>query len=267
MSRRRNTFILGSAAIALIACGTSIILISRASTKSSTPAREASAQPRKPSGRHRNLSLKPEALSVSRKLGSRFKPASRSVSTAVGTLTIGGNQQPVVLVRRQTDTGEAVEVKMGNRGLRWSDEEGVIEVSGPPTDAERVLAERLILDSPDQFVLAQLRGASYFTVARNVRPTDAGDDYSGPLWNLVRLDEPQQQEENMRPLSTWRIYYINAQTGLPDRIEYQLNGEDIRTDFVEWTEQNGEKTPSHVTWSSGGQVIMEYRATHVSHDK
>ncbi len=265
MTRRRNKFILGGAAIALIGCGTSIILISRASTKSSMGSSGPSAQPRKQQ-KPRNISLRPEALAVSRQLGARFHPSSRASSTSVGRLAIGGSEHPVTIVRRQTETGETVELLMGNRGLLWSEREGPKARSGALEQAERLLAERVILDSPDQFVLAQLRGASYFTVARNVRPADAGDGYNGPLWNVVRVDEPPQ-DENLRPLSTWRLYYVNAQTGLPDRIEYQLNGEDIRTDFVEWTEQNGEKTPSHVTWSSGGQVIMEYRAMHVSHDK
>lgn len=265
MFRRSNRLLLGVVLVALVVCATSIILISRASTKTPSNTRESVAQSPKPA-RHRNLSLRPEALSVSRVLGKRFRSTSRSVSTAVGSVTIAGNQQPLILVRSQTETGEAVQLRVGNRVLRWSEQEPLRETSGSPTDAERLLAERLILDSPDQFVLAQLRGASYFIVGRNVRPSDAGDDYNGPLWNLVRVDEPQQ-DENRRPLSTWRIYYVNTQTGLPDRIDYQLNGEEIRTDFVEWTDQNGEKTPSRITWSSGGQVLMEYRAANISHNQ
>jgi hypothetical protein len=184
----------------------------------------------------------------------------------VGSLTIAGNQQRVTLIRRQTESGETVELLMGSRGLTWSDREGIRALSSLPTDTERLLAERLIFDSPDQFVLAQLRGASYFTVARNVRPTDAGDDYTGPVWNLVRVDEPQQNE-NLRSLSTWRIYYINTQTGLPDRVEYQLNGQEIKAEFVDWIGQNDEKTPSHVRWSTNDQTIMEYWATNVSHNQ
>lgn len=265
MSRRRNRLIFGGALIALLVCATSIIIISRASTNSPAPVVKPSPQPRK-SQKARNLLLRPEALAVARRIGARFHPSSRATSTAVGKLAIGGNEHPVTIVRKQTETGETVELLLDNLGLRWGHREGLRTVSGPVDHADRLLAERLVLDSPDQFVLAQLRGASYFTVARNVRPTDAGEDYNGPLWNVVRVEEPAQ-DENLRPLSTWRLYYINVQTGLPDRIECQLDGEDIRTDFLEWTEQNGEKSPSRVTWSSGGQVIMEYRAIQVSHDK
>jgi hypothetical protein len=170
----------------------------------------------------------------------------------------------VTIVRQQTENGESVEIALGGRTLTWSAGEA-IKGSSSLTETERLLAERLVFDSPDQFVLAQLRGASYFTVARNVRPADASDDYAGPLWTMVRIDEPQQNENSL-PLSQWRIYYINAQTGLPDRIEYQLHGVDIRTDFLDWTEQHGEKTPSRIRWSSGGRTIMEYGAASISYN-
>jgi hypothetical protein len=167
------------------------------------------------------------------------------------------------VTRRQTESGETVDLSFANRALTWNAEEGTKTNGAEATDSDRLLLERLLLDSPDNFVLAQVRGASYFTVAHNVRPTDATDGYDGPLWNLVRVDE-SPTDEKLRPLSTWRIYYINVRTGLPDRVEYQLNGREIRADFLEWTAQQGEKTTSHIRWSSDGQTIMEYRATSVS---
>jgi hypothetical protein len=174
-----------------------------------------------------------------------------------------GTQQAITFTRRQTESGETVELSLTNRALTWSAEEGARATANAPTETERLLLERLILDSPDNFVLAQLRGASYFTIARNVRPADAIEGYDGPLWNLVRVDEPQV-EEKMRPLSTWRIYYLNVQSGLPDRVEYQLDGKEIRAEFLDWTEAQGEKTPSRIRWSSDGQTIMEYQSTSFS---
>ena len=172
----------------------------------------------------------------------------------------------MTLTRRQTQTGETAELNLANRTLTWSAEEGAKANTNTPNGIEQLLLERLILDSPDNFVLAQLRGASYFTIARNVRPTDATDGYSGPLWNLVRVDEPQV-DESRKALSSWRIYCINVETGLPDRVEYQLNGKEIRAEFLEWTEQQGEKTPSRVRWSVDGQPLMEYRATSIFHNQ
>jgi hypothetical protein len=263
MPRKSRTLLFSAVLVLLVAGAASAFLIIHASTKSPPPITQSPGQ-RRPTSVLRNLSLRPEALGVARRLGNRFNPSSRAVSVAVGSLTIAGSQQRVTFIRRQTENGEAVELLLGGHGLTWSDREGIRAPSGLLTDAERSPAERLIFDSPDQFVLAQLRGASYFTVARNVRPADAGDDYTGALWNLVRVTEPQENE-NSASLSSWRIYYINSQTGLPDRVQYQLNGQEIKAEFLEWTEQNAEKTPSYIRWSANDQTIMEYWTTNVSH--
>lgn len=263
MLRTSKSFAVGGVCLVVVASVTCVVvMITRASSDSfSQPTQTTTAQPVN-RGR-RNLSLQPEAFRVARQLGKRFITTSLAVSASSGQLSVSGTQQAMTITRRQAETGEMIEVSLANRALTWSAGEGTTTSTGAPTENDRVLLERLVLDSPDNFVLAQLRGASYFTVARNVRPTDATDGYAGPLWNLVRVDEPQV-EEKLRPLSTWRIYFINVQTGLPDRVEYQLNGKQITAEFVEWTEAQGEKTPSRVRWSSDGQPVMEYRATSVS---
>jgi len=266
MLRTSKSAVLGGVCLVVVICVTSaVVLITRASSSSSSQPPPNVPSPRNNKGA-RNLSLQPEASRVARQLGKRFGPASRSTSVLSGHLTIAETKRPLIITRRQTDVGETIELRSANNNMNWSIEDGVKATAGTLTNAERLLFERLIFDSPDNFVLAQLRGASYFTVARNVRPTDASDGYDGSLWNLVRVDEPQV-DENRRALSTWRIYYINVQTGLPDRIEYQFNDKEIKVEFLHWTEQQGEKTPSHIRWSSDGQTIMEYSATSVSHNQ
>lgn len=266
MLRMSKSFVAGGVCLAVVVAVMSVVvLITRASHDSSVRT-SAVSPPRAANKGHRNLSLQPEAARVARQLGKRFGSASQSVTALSGQLLVGGNQQALALTRRQAENGETVELSLLNRMLTWNANEGTKADASAPTETERLLLERLTLDSPDNFVLAQLRGASYFTVARTVRPTDATDGYSGPLWNLVRVDEPQV-EENRKARSTWRIYYINVQTGLPERVEYQLNGKEIRAEFLAWTEQQGEKTASHIKWSSDGQTIMEYRATSVSHNQ
>jgi len=263
MSRRSTNlaFVAGLALVVCVAATARVFLITRSSPESTSA--PATAQTRATRRNSRNLFLQPEALQVARRLGKRFGPSTRAGSIAVGTLLISGIAQPVTLTRQQTETGEQINLLAGTRSLTWTDQDGTKADSGLPTDTERLLVERLTLDSPDQFVLAQLRGASYLTVVRNLRPTDAGDDYRGPLWNLVRVSEPETAD-TLRPLSAWRIYYLNVQTGLPDRVEYQLNDQNVRVDFTDWTEQNGEKTPARITWSSGGQIRMECKVVSVS---
>lgn len=264
MFRKLRTSVVCVLLVVLVCGVASAFLIARATRDSSAPSTQHTS-PRLNSGR-RNVSLQPEAVSVSRRLGRRFNASSRAVSSSSGNLAIRGVEQPITIVRNQTDSGETVQLLLGTRSFSWSEREGLKSFSGLATDVERLLIEQMVFDSPEQFVLAQLRGASYFTVARNVRPTDAVDGYSGALWNLVRVNEPPA-EENLKPLIPWRIYYINVQTGLPDRVEYQLDGKEIRAEFLDWTEAQGEKTAALVRWSSDGQTIMEYRATSVSHNQ
>lgn len=266
MLRTLQSFVLAGMCLVVVGCITSVVVLITQASNDSLPHASQTTPSRPANKGRRNLALQPEASRVARLLGKRFGPTSRSVTEFSGQLSIADAQQPIRLTRRQTDTGETVELSLSNRAVTWSAEVGAKADGNVPTGSERLLLERLILDSPDQFVLAQLRGASYFTIARNVRPTDATDGYAGPLWNLVRVDEPQA-DENRKALSTWRIYYINVKTWLPDRVEYQLDGKEMKCEFLDWIEQQGEKTPSRVRWSSDGQTVMEYRATRIAHNQ
>jgi len=235
---------------------------SHAATDSASPRQSERAEQ---TARVRNLSLQPEAFNLSRRLGKRFSPGKRAQSVLIGMLTTGSERQVVRIIRRQIDDGEQVEINLaGSRSpLIWDAGQGVAK-AGESAGSERDLIERLVLDSPDQFVLAQLRGASYQTIARNVRPEEAGDDYSGPLWNIVRVNDPQHDEQK-RARSPWRLYYINTRTGLIDRIVSEVEGERIEATLSGWTEVNGEKAPGEITWSRQGETIMQFRLSNFSH--
>ena len=262
MSRRWQTCILCGISIALLVFATRLILANRASTKPVSPTTNGPQQVQRPN-KLRNLVLQPEAAAVNRRLGNRFKSANTR-SVLAGQLTVGGDRQPVTIIRSQTDGGENVEVILTGRKFSWGHAEGIKSLQGAvANDSERLAVERLVLDSPDEFVLAQLRGASYQTVVRDVRPVDAGDDYAGPLWTMVRINNPQTVDP-AAPKSAWRLYYINSQSGLIDRIECDVDGQRIETSFLQWTDQNGEKIPSHIKWTMNGQTIMEYQLTSFS---
>lgn len=257
MSRRWQTCLLCVVSIALLVFATRVILVSRASTTTTFPTSNKPAQSQGPN-KIRNLVLQPEAAAVNRRIGNRFKSANARCDV-VGTLTVGSDRQPITIMRSQTDTGENVAVLLAGRSFSWSGAEGIKASQGAAaSEAERLAVERLVFDSPDQFVLAQLRGASYQTIVRNLRPVDAADDYAGPLWTMVRVNDPQRVE-SAAPKSPWRLYYINSNSGLIDRIESDLDGQRIAASILQWTEQNGEKIPSHIRWTMNGQTLMEYQ--------
>lgn len=259
MSQNRKRLVLSVIFLTVVTCVTSAALITRASLASSPPLTQVS----KPTiGGSGNRFLQPEALHVSHRLGKRFDSSAR-VTSITATLTFNGSAQSVTITRRQAPTGEKLEIRLTDRLLTWTADEGTKTTSGVATDEDRLLIKRLAYDSPDHFVLAQLRGASYFTVARNVRPSNAADNYSGPLFNVVRVDDPQTDEMSP-PQSSWRLYYINSQTGLIDRIVSQIGEQTVETTISAWSEVSGEKIPSLVTWSSNGRVVMSYQLSSVS---
>lgn len=260
MSRRWQTCIWCGASIALLAV-TSVIVFSRASAESAALANTQSQSQRRK--KLRNLVLQPQAAAVNRKLGNRFK-ADNGRSVLVGTITIGSDRQPVTIIRSLTDTGETVELNLIGRKFMWTDAEGITVAQGAAAaEAQHLAVERLVFDSPDQFVLAQLRGASYQTVMRNLRPTNATDDYSGPLWDMVRVNDPQTNE-SAKPKSPWRLYFINSISGLIDRVESDLDGQRVEASILQWTEQNGEKMPSQIRWTMNGQTLMEFELNSAS---
>lgn len=214
----------------------------------------------------RSLALQPEAFKLSRRIGGeRFKSKTPAVVIMQGVLSTGTNRQNIQISRVQNNKGERVEVSLEGSlaPLSWDPTSGVRTSAGVLDLANRTVLERLTFDSADEFILAQLRGASYYVVARNVRPDDAADDYSGPLWDVVRLDDPEQDVQK-KPLSGWRLYYISNQTGLIDKIVCDSQGDRIEANFSDWTERSGEKFPSAITWTTHGQTLMSFNLTDVS---
>lgn len=116
------------------------------------------------------LALQPEALKLAKRIGGqRFKSRTGPSLIIQGVLKTDSDSQHVTIVRRQTDDGEQVEVAQGGgwASLSWAKDSGQQRSGGGTiSQAERVLLERLTYDSADQFVLAQLRGASYSVVVR-----------------------------------------------------------------------------------------------------
>lgn len=250
-----------SVAIAIEKVQPTSVLVNQPDVSSSTNPRTLSLN-QTPVDKARNLSLQPEAFKLSKKLGRRFADSQRSISTLTGSLTVGPNLQLFKLTRRQNKRGERVEIEtaMEPSLLTWEEAEGPKSTARALNETQRALVERLTFDSADQFVLAQLRGASYYTLARSVRPAEAGDSdaYNGPLWTIVRIDDPDR-DDRRKPESKSRLYFINESTGLIDKIVSELQGDRIEASFSGWASHEGETIPTQITWTQNGQAILQLK--------
>lgn len=238
----------------------------RATRTSAPPLAQGNPQQRGKS--YSRLSHQPEAERLRRSLGVRFLGSGRERTVLTGTLTIGTDRSPVRIIRTQSDDGEQVEIAIGAEGssMIWTPTDGARVDARRAVGISRAIIERLALDSPDEFVLAQLRGASYYTVARNVMPKSAAgsEDYSGPVWDVVRVGEPDAAGPDAT-LSTARSFHINTTTGMIDRCFSQEGGDTIVAEISGWVDRLGEKVPTHITWNKNGQVVMELSLNSVAH--
>ena len=210
---------------------------------------------------HSLLTRQPSAARMRLLLGQRFVYPGREISNLSGKLVIGGQVYEAGIVRTQDESGEQVAIYLNGaqEPLTWTGTNGTLAAGNQPTSGQISMSERIALDSPDQFVLAQLRKASYYAIAQNVRPSEAGasDDYDGPVWDVVRVGEPENPNGYI-PLSPWRTYYINSTTGLIDKIVSQEGGVTTVAEISEWVEVNGETLAGHISWKQDGQVVMEF---------
>ena len=222
--------------------------------------------PRKRNLLHSLLSVQPEANKMRFRLGQRFLRPGREVAIEGGVLTIGTDRQQIRITRTQDDAdGEQVTVAAGTGPpLTWSAGGGAKSNGRAATTAERTWVERIALDSPDQFILAQTRAASYYTLARQARPEEAPSDYSGPVWDIVRVAE-LANASNAAPESPYRLYYINSQTGLIEKIFSKEQGRTVVAELTGWTRVGEEMTPVQFAWRIDKQVVMELTLTGVSH--
>jgi hypothetical protein len=237
---------------------------------SGNPSTEAPGVATQSHKRRRNLSLRPEAFNFSRRVGRRFNAPGRERATMIGTLNVGTEQHDIVITRLQGDEGEGVTVSLdgGAPLISWDQaqhEQGAGETGARASVRQRALMERLVLDSPDQFVLAQLRGASYNTVLHSARPVEAGgaDDYTGAVYDVVRVSEPRR--EHVAGNVRWQLFYLNTQTGLVEKIVSEDDGARVEAAFTEWDEQDGEQFPRRIRWSRLGQPLMELTITGLSY--
>ncbi|HZG54229.1 MAG TPA: hypothetical protein VEZ40_19160, partial [Pyrinomonadaceae bacterium] len=222
------------------------------------------------------LSTQPEAIKLGRALGKRLMARGEVESHSTGTLTAGDNRQQVHITRRRMNTGEDIIVGLtgGGRGrttFTWDAVEGVKTSGGRGMEEdERLLIERLVYDHPDYFVLAQLGGASYYTVARHVRPADAGsdDNYAGSLWDVVCVRESVQGGDgSSAKQQITRLYYLNIKTNLIDKVvtPHADETQTVVAEIAAWEERGGERVPAHIIWRRGAEVLMQYRQATFAH--
>lgn len=256
--RRSISFRFLIPALLIVVIGGLAVLAARKAVDVEALPEPANTGPARAVSRYRNLSLQPEAAKLSTRLGQRFIGSDSDVAVLIGEVITNEARVPVRVIRRQDKQGESVEITMNGKPLAWSPSHNS-QTDGSVSEFERSLLQRIVYDSPDAFILAQLRGASYQVVGKNVRADRGGaDNYDGPLWTVVRVSH-SGADSVAKPESPARLFYINSRTGLLDKIVSEVQGEQVVATLDGWVTDTGETFPSTVRWSNNGRQIMEFK--------
>jgi hypothetical protein len=206
------------------------------------------------------LSAEPTADRMRSVLGNRFSSPAKQISYISGILLLNSQPHPIRMVRSQEEEGEIVDLSLDNGAalLTWNQRDGATSTSGALSGDLKRVVERIVLNGPDQFILAQLRGAGYYTVATDVVPEEALNtgNYRGAAWDAVRVQEPDSAD-GRAPESRWRMYYINTGSGLIERIISGEQGDPVMAELLDWTKRDGDLVPGRIRWSRNKQVFME----------
>lgn len=98
--------------------------------------------------RGRNLSLRPGAFNMARRLGTRFLPENPQRSLIAGTIRTGSENRVFQMVREQTGDGEQVEIGLDQSAavLRWDARDGATSFGSRASGRDRDLIEKLVFD-------------------------------------------------------------------------------------------------------------------------
>lgn len=195
-------------------------------------------------------------------LGDRFERAGKERAVLTGSITRYGNATGTSAVRiirelpnklryeEQTQKGQLV---LGFDGQSpWA-------LNGAPTSEQIDFIISLLRDSADRFIVGQALGHPTRMLGEKYRLDDGSNtNYAGHFYDIFKVDDTlvSAGETLHRPT----FFYINSQTGLPERIVYERQEAATIRVVVElgnWATVAGQKVPTKISRKEDGAVVTE----------
>jgi len=192
-----------------------------------------------------------EALTV---LGDRLETPGRELVTVTGTLTWAPQGKSV--------TFEAVWEFPGRLHLETPQE--VLDfdgqtLTGAATPSDQVLVETFFYQTAEHFFLGQAHGLPTRFLGSRFRLDDGqGKNYSGPYYDIYQVIDPVSLDGQLRMEP--KLYYLNSDTLLLERVRYQSNRDSTRKDaevqLDRWQRINNQSIPGRIVLTENGQVLF-----------
>jgi hypothetical protein len=197
-----------------------------------------------------------EALTV---LGDRMERAGKERVTLLGVLHTASQSQaiPVQIVwelpgRLRIESRSGVLLFDGRR------------LTGATTRQEEALVETLFYDSAEHFFLGQAQGLATRFLGGRFRLDDGrAPDYRGSYYDVYEVSDPIElgAPGRLQP----KLYYVNSDTLLLERVRYQSNrdssGPDVEIQIGPWQRGDGQSAPGRIVRLENGQAVFTLTVT------
>jgi hypothetical protein len=191
-----------------------------------------------------------------RRLGDRLERAGKERMTMTGTLTVAGQPAPIpfrmfwelpgrLRLESQISTGTKIVLFDGAR------------LSGTVTRQDEDFVEGLFYDSAEHFFVGQMQGLATRFLGSRFRPYDAqGSSYAGPYYDIYEVSDSVAIGARKQP----KLYYFNSNTLLLERVRYQHNRDQSRTNveiqIANWQTLQGQSAPAQIVRFENGQPVL-----------
>jgi hypothetical protein len=136
--------------------------------------------------------------------------------------------------------------------------------NGAPQGADLQLLEFLVWDSIEFFIAGQANGAATRVLGDRFRLDDGrAPGYAGPFYDVLKVDENFTSSTGISRRPT--IYYLNSETGLPERVVYDHPSKEktrVIIEFTNWLTVGDQKLPGKATRRENGMTTEEIIITH-----
>ena len=203
-------------------------------------------------------SLRPEFQVALEHFGSRLSVPGREALLLVGTIAHdGGAKAPFQASMEAPDKVRFEEGSPGSATLsgfdgtqHWSNKASVVR-------ADEALLETVLFNSFERLLFRQQAGQATRKIGSRFRVDGgaSGAAYTGPVYDIYAVYD--DLPGNGKSRQTWKWYYLNSNTLLLERIEYQgADGTTTTTLLEQWTQFGGDWVPRSIRRIENGKEVL-----------
>jgi hypothetical protein len=205
----------------------------------------------------RRASLWPQLQSNLKALGDRLEKPGKERLTLIGTLSLEGQTQPVLLVLEFPDRLRLELQRGAQRYVITFDGKRAAKTGGALDQFEEDLVETLVDDSAEHFFSGQGNGLATRFLGSRFRGDDGKQpNYTGPFYDIYQTHE--QFKHGATTSEETKVYCFDSRTLLLERVAYRdpVSQAPVEIRIAGWREVQGQQAPTQIVRIQEGRPAL-----------